>query len=294
MRTIRLISLLAGTVLLSTLSTADCHQDHRSSKTAGLLVTDVTITGTHALSSEELSRITGDLIGSCFNESSEELEDEMRASFQNRGYLLVTIKNVDIKSTDPLTVPKPVTVEAEVTEGPRCKFGDIRFTGNHTFSEEKLRSEFPVKKGDIFERDKIASGLGSVIKLYLASGFLEIMMIPETQIVRDNVVLTTAVREGSQFRMGKLQIFAKGEQGDKLRAAWDLAEGAVFDRSYVERYVENNRRLLPVNFESESVHVVRDCRESTVEVRMPIDPFDPRSLQRPKDIDCGSQEWRRK
>jgi outer membrane protein assembly factor BamA len=290
MRTNRLIAVLA--LFLPVLSHAECIKDHRTSKTFGVLVAEFHIVGTQTLNSEEVSSLTGDLIGSCFNDSAQELEEWIRASFQNRGYFMTAVKNVRIKADDPLSVPKPVAIEAEVVEGPRCKFGEIRFKGNHAFSTEKLRSVFPVKKGNVFERDKIAQAFDSVRKLYLAEGYLDITFVPKTKIVGDRVALDIDVDEGSQFHMGKLSVFAKGEQADKLRAAWGISEGAVFDRSYLEKYIESNQALLPANFTTEFVQVVQNCRESTVEVRLPIDQLDPRSQILPRAIDCDAQDAR--
>jgi outer membrane protein assembly factor BamA len=293
MRTIRLIPLLACCCLFfSASSRADCIKDHRSSKTSGLLVSEFNLAGIQALSSDEVTNITSEFVGSCFNDDSEELEEWIRAALQNRGYFMVSVKNVRIKANDPLSVPKPVTVEAEVIEGPRCKFGEIRFTHNHAFSAEKLLAEFPVKKGSVFERDKVAHGLESVRNLYLAEGYIEITMIPNTRITGETVALNIDVDEGPQFRMGKLQILAKEEQAEKLRAAWAISEGAVFDRTYLEKYIDSNQTLLPANFTSQSVQVVHNCRQSTVEVRLPIDPIDPRSLIPAKNVDCDSREAR--
>jgi hypothetical protein len=78
----------------------------------------------------------------------------------------------------------------------------------------------------------------------------------------------------------------------QLRTAWGISEGAVFDQSYLEKYIENNRALLPPNFTSIFVEVVRDCRGSTVEVRLPIDQLDPRSQITPKNVDCDPKDER--
>jgi outer membrane protein assembly factor BamA len=48
-----------------------------------------------------------------------------------------------------------------VSEGPLYKLADIMFVENHAFSSEKLRQQFPLKRGDLFERGKVASGLVS-------------------------------------------------------------------------------------------------------------------------------------
>src|SRR5215472_7445736 len=81
---------------------AECVNDHRSNKNAGILITDFTITGTQTISAIDLARITSDMIGSCFDENSEEMEERVRASFQDRGYFKVEVKSLRVKPRDPL------------------------------------------------------------------------------------------------------------------------------------------------------------------------------------------------
>ena len=83
--------------------------------------------------------------------------------------------------------------------------------------------------------------------------------------------------EGQQYHMGKLEIFAKKEVADRLRTEWQLPEGAVFDLTYLDKYIGRNRSLLPTGFQREHMQLVRDCRDATVDVRLPLDAMDPRS-----------------
>ena len=65
-------------------------------------------------------------MGNCFNDDSDEVGKRVRALFQNRGYFLVEVRSVKLKPADPLGIPKPVTLGADVIEGPKFKVG-----GNH-------------------------------------------------------------------------------------------------------------------------------------------------------------------
>jgi hypothetical protein len=47
---------------------AQCSNDHRTNKDAGIQITDFTITGTQTISATDLARMTTDFIGSCFDE----------------------------------------------------------------------------------------------------------------------------------------------------------------------------------------------------------------------------------
>jgi len=291
MRRTRFFTALLTFVFLTAFLRADCakDQDHRSSKNSGLLITDFSISGTQTLSSDELAKITNELIGSCFDENSEELEERVQALFKNRGYLIMEVQSLRVKPIDPTAVPKPARLEADVLEGPRFRLAEINFTGNHAFTADELRSKFLLKKGDPLARDKIAGGLDDLRQLYVSHGFLDFTTIPEVQIPSDGTaILSISILEHVQYHMGKLEVFAKKEAADSLRSKWELPEGAVFDRTYLDTYIGSNRSLLPPEFQREHVQIVRDCPNATVDVRLPLDAMNPRSQLLPQDSECDS------
>jgi hypothetical protein len=265
---------------------AECANDNRTNKKAGILVTD-SISGTQTISATDLARMTTAFIGSCFDEDSEEIEERLRASFQDRGYFKMEVKSLRTKPRDPLGVPKPVTLEAEVSEGLRYRLGQITFINNHAFDADTLRREFSLKTGEVLERDKIARGLDGLVKLYGSSGFLDYMAIPETRF--DSNATTSLIitfEEGPQYRMGKLDVVAAKEIAARLRSEWKLAEGAVYDSTYINHYIDNNRALLPVSFSRENVGIFQNCPDALVEVRMMIDPAEEASHPAAKNVPC--------
>ena len=54
----------------------------------------------------------------------------IRELFQNRGYFAVIVKSLNIDSLDPLGLPKPVVLDADVQEARLFRLGAIRFSGN--------------------------------------------------------------------------------------------------------------------------------------------------------------------
>jgi outer membrane protein assembly factor BamA len=225
---------------------AECVHDYRSNKNAGILITDFTITGTQTISATDLARITSDMIGSCFDEDSEEMEERVRASFQDRGYFKVEVKNLRFKPRDQLSVPKPVTLEGDVSEGARYKLAEITFVENHAFSSEKLREQFP-------------NGTAN---------------------------LNISIQEGPQYHMGKLDIVADKEVAARLRPEWKLAEGDVYDQTYIDQYLEVNRNLLPMGFSRDNVQRSQNCPDAVVRVRLVIDPAEDTSHAEPKNVPC--------
>jgi len=265
-------------------------QDHRKDKNSGVLVTDFTIIGTQTLNTRELTEIESKMTGFCFDEDSDELGQRIRSLFQDRGYFMVEVTNVHIKPSDVLGVPKSVALEAEVVEGQRYKLAEVKIVENHAFSAEKIRSQFPLKRGALFERSEVGAGLESLRKLYAQDSFLDFVVVPETAgSSYATISLTLTLDEGPQYHMGQLQVLAKKETADKLRGEWKLQEGKVFDFDYIEKYIDANRANLPDGFNAEDVQLVRDCPKASVDVRLPIDPIYVSQQPQPKNVDCENQ-----
>jgi outer membrane protein assembly factor BamA len=288
MQRARFFTALLACLAFTTLLHANCANDQNKHSTkTQLLITDFTISDTQTVDSAELAKITNQITGECVDDNPPELEERIEALFKDRGFADVVVKNLRIKANDPLALPKPVSLEAEIIEGPRFTVGEINFVGNHVFDTSKLRSEFPLEKGDVFARGKIASGIDGVVHLYRSNGYVDSIVSADARKLSDGAfVVTLAIVEGPQYRMGKLDIFAKKELAEKLRAAWELPEGAVFDSEYLSKYVDSNRALLPPEFVRKDVQIVRDCPDSTVEVRLPLDGTEAGSQSRPKDVEC--------
>jgi outer membrane protein assembly factor BamA len=278
---------IVAVFLFRTLLHGQCVNDHRSDKNGGILISDFTITGTQTISTTELARITSDMIGSCYDEDSDEMGDRVRASFQDRGYFSAEVKSLRFKPRDPLGVPKAVILDGEVSEGPRYKLGQVTFVANHAFAAEELRQQFPLKKGALVERDKIASGLQSLSKLYAASGYLDCVAIPETESASNATLnLHLTIEEGPQYHMGKLDIVAEKEPAARLRTEWKLTEGDVYDNTYIDKYLATNSALLPGGFSRADIQTIRNCPDALIHVRLIVDPAQATSHPELKNIFC--------
>ncbi len=264
--------LVVGFVLLTGAISGQCAKDHRETKKDGILVTDFAVTGTQTLSVTELAGMTGNFVGNCYTDDSEEMGERVRGLFQDKGYLLVEVKSLKFKPSDPLASPKPVAMEAEVTEGLRYKTGEISFEENRAFTTERLRSEFPLKRGNTFERGRVATGLESLRKIYEKNGYLDFMCIPDTTPSSNGTVdLKITIQEGPQYRLEKVEFIGKKETVARPQVQWKLAEGSVYDQTYLDRYIETNREFLPEGFNRNDVQIATDCPRALVDIRLVLD-----------------------
>ena len=74
--------------------------------------------------------------------------------------------------------------------------------------------------------------------------------------------------EGAVYHMGELEF--RGLDNSlmaKLRAAWKLRFGEVYDATYIEEYLPAAQKLLTANLDWDvSFHVTPNIREKTVDV----------------------------
>lgn len=235
-----------------------------------ILVESFAISGTQSVDSSELAEITNSIAGSKFNDDPDELQERIRAQFQDHGFFKAAIQKLDIKTIDPLPSPKPVRLEAVVSEGPRCRLGVVEFIGNHAFSSDALRAKFPIKIGSVFSRGKIGGGLNSMRKLYASQGFLDSVFIPDVNMDSSATVkLNIEVQEGPQYRMDKFEVFGPSGVAEKLQTRWELAPGDIFDAGYISDFLDKNHSLLPPDFnQSNGVALLTDCPDATAAVHL--------------------------
>jgi outer membrane protein assembly factor BamA len=103
-----------------------------------------------------------------------------------------------------------------------------------------------MKIGDGFRRSKVGAGVIAMTKLYSSQGFLDCVFIPDAKPdSTSGMELNIQVEEGPQYRMDKLEVSAQQKVAEKLEVRWKLAPGAIFSRSYLETFLEENHSLLP-------------------------------------------------
>lgn len=269
---------------------SQCSPDHRTDLKAGVLISEVIFDGPVNVSSSELSTIKSHLAGACFDEQDDIIEQSVRNAFAEHGFAQAEVKSLTLKASDALAVPKPVTLTTEIDEGPLYHVGEITFVGNHAFSAAKLRAAFPIKKGAVYQRSKIVSGLAAIRKLYAPRGYNDVIFVPGIEFSSTaTTALTIEVTEGPQYRMGELKVYAKKEIADQLVSQWHLREGAVFNLTYPQTFIEASHSL-PSDFSRQNILLVRNCPAATIAVLLILDQTDSGLQNRPKEIPCEKSD----
>jgi len=256
-----------------------------------IVVQEIVISGTTTLNSEQLNDISDSLTSMTMANDTELPGEYLKHEFQQRGYFDAEVTNLKVIPLDPLAKKKPVRIEAEVDEGPLFHLAEIKFTGNNTLTTDELRQMFPLHAGDVFDVEKVRLGIDNLRKQYSAKGFFECAPAPETEkTAAAQVTVTFAIEEGIQYRMGELKISGNSELAQKLERNWDLKPGEPYDLAYLEKFLTQNRELLPNGFDDDrDVLWLRDCADNTVNVTIALDPKRPWK-PKPQDKPCAEEK----
>ena len=209
---------------------------------------------------------------------SDFVEHQLLPIYHARGYLKASVG-----------LPEPRVVESSKTEnsgearnetfvdvmlavdpGQQYVLSRLEWAGNREIPTETLQSLVSAKPGQPANTVRIADGLKEVKTLYGARGYINcsIKIEPQFDDAAKSVSLRLAVSEDDVYRMGEIE-FRGLDNGltAKLRSAWKIREGDIYDATYLKEYLPEAHRLLPVSLDwGVTAHVTANIRDKTVDV----------------------------
>jgi outer membrane protein insertion porin family len=175
----------------------------------------------------------------------EEDTERVRNEYQNRGYFKMNTAGdpkTQIHDTGhagphiPLLQSgrgKSVDITMSIEEGDRYTLGGITFKNNKAVQNVKaLRNLFPIRDGDIFDKEKIGKGLENLRKAYGELGYINFTSIPDTRFDDEKklIYLDVDVDEGKQFYVRRIEFQGNTTTRDKvIRRELALEEGSIYD-----------------------------------------------------------------
>jgi len=240
-------------------------------------VAELALDGDLHLEAEEQEKIASSVRRHTYSrgldEATSEVLERVRAGWQEQGYFKVEIRgDARVLTTSPIS--ERVAVTAHIDEGRQYRLGEITFKNNRAIGNTKaLRSLFPIKGGDIFNREKIAEGLESLRKAYDQLGYINFTPVPGTQVdeERQTIALEVDVDEGKQFYVSSINVLGLDEQ-ESQNALKDLLlkRGDIYDQRLIELFLQKLEFLRPGDSPSPSL-VQRRLDEQVATVAITFD-----------------------
>jgi outer membrane protein assembly factor BamA len=206
------------------------------------------------------------------------VEHSVLPLYQERGYLKAScaqpqpkvVKPAAAESADNKQPPTYVDITFPVTPGIQYKVTQWDWSDNKEIPKDQLDPFLRAKAGQPANTVQLANDLRAVQTLYGSRGYIlaTIKVNAEFDDVSETVSYHLIVHEDSLFRMGDLEF--RGIDNSltaRLRAAWKLRPGDVYDATYLKQFLPEARKLLPPTLDWDvDPHVTAITRDKTVDV----------------------------
>jgi outer membrane protein assembly factor BamA len=241
-------------------------------------IAEVTFSGFLQMPISDQDQIAASIKQQTFGTSLDGVTDEaverVKAGWQDRGYFRVQVSGTERTLTSSPAIQR-IAFSFDVEEGLQYSLGEITFKNNKVISDAAaLRSLFPISDGDIFSREKIATGLEALRWAYGDKGYINFTSVPDTKFDDEKRLVTLAMDldEGKQFRIGDFNVVGLDElTRQELLKDFPLKRGQVYDYGLFKSFILRHPSISAPN---DPNHIYRrlDERAGTVAITLDARP----------------------
>ncbi|MGC2698102.1 MAG: outer membrane protein assembly factor BamA [Candidatus Angelobacter sp.] len=173
----------------------------------------------------------------------EEDTERVRDAMQEHGYFKAVVDDPKTQLHDVTTklhIPffqkgrgKVMDITMSIEEGDKYRLKAITFKNNKAIlNTQLLRSVFPIKDGDTFDKHLIGKGLDNLRKAYGEIGYIDFSSVPTTDIDDEKklITLNIEVEEGKPYFVRRIEFQGNTTTRDRvIRRELLVQEGQVFN-----------------------------------------------------------------
>jgi TonB family protein len=199
------------------------------------------------------------------DEVASEISERMQRAWQNFGYFTARARaEARLLTSGPSS--KRIAVTVYVDEGQQYGLEGIRFRNNRALTNvAALRALFPIKDGDIFNRDAIDRGMRDLHRVYGECGYVTLSSVPTIRVhdERHTVSLDVDLDEGMQFYIGRVDVIGLDEAAfQNVVRDMITKPGDIYNQRLVELFLQNYSSHLPAHASFEphyELHLDKDA-----------------------------------
>jgi outer membrane protein insertion porin family len=166
--------------------------------------------------------------------------ERLSAYYYNKGYINHKIAEPEVKIGE-----KWISILISIQEGDQYRIGDVTLKGD-LIDEEDIKKKAGIKKGEIFNREKLRKAVMAITEFYADKGYANAEITPDTQIDdREKTVrVSFDIKKNQKVYFGKIRIFGNTKTRDKvIRRELEVNEGDLFSSSLLKKSNENLKSL---------------------------------------------------
>jgi outer membrane protein assembly factor BamA len=241
---------------------------------AGVTIAGVEFTDPLAPGNRAVQQRLSDLVGKPYSRSAVELFEleQVRPVYLSRAFLRVRFGLPNARFVSG-SGDSRVTVVAPIEPGPAFAWNGVAWSGNAAAPSAELDRLAAFRPGDPADGMKIEAAWQAVRNAYTRRGYLDVNLVatPQFDDSAKRVTYAVSLTEGPQYLMGKLVLTGLSIEGERrIRAAWKIAPGAIFDNGVYEEFLDSGIREafagLPFHYEKIGRFLQEDSKAASVDV----------------------------
>jgi outer membrane protein insertion porin family len=211
-----------------------------------------------------------------------DLETNLRAYYQERGYLQIQIGEplTRIFEGPRGTIPmlrktrEQFLIEIPIEAGEQYRLGELKVNNCGIFKCDFLASLFRMKKGDILNYKQVKATVDNIKKLFGNYGFIDADLIPDQTPHPDTKTVDLAfnLEPGKQFTVHRINFEGNTKTRDQvMRREFVIEEGKIFSSQLLDTSVQKLNMLgYFEKIEEKDYSVTPDQRTAMVDVTVKV------------------------
>ena len=167
-----------------------------------------------------------------------------------------------------------IIINMNIYEGKKYYFRNITWVGNTKYTAKELSDRLRINKGDSYNRELLTRNVNydptgkDISSLYMDDGYLFFRVLPtEINIDNDSIDIEMRIYEGTQARIGKVEILGNTTTNDfVVRRELKTIPGQLFSRDDLMRSVREIQQLGYFDQEKINPKVEPNNQNGTVDV----------------------------
>ena len=176
------------------------------------------------------------------------VSERLRRAWQNAGYF-VAQANAQARVLTSSPSSERIAITAQIEEGQQYRLEEIRFRNNKEITNEKnLRDLFPIKDGDLLNRDSIETGMQNLHRAYGEYGYINLVSAFTTRIHQEPATVSFDIEldEGKQFYISRVDVVGLDEAAfENAKREMPLEPGGIYNQRLMELFQERYASRLP-------------------------------------------------
>lgn len=244
---------------------------------AGLNVKSIVFDDTIAKNDRGIHERLSDLVDKPFSRSAIQTfeAEQIRPVYLAQGFLRVQFPPpvAHLEGSPTRNGPNPVDVVAPISPGAAYTWGGVTWIGITPATTATLDKLATLKPGELADGMLIEGIWEKVRAAYQRQGYLDMTLEPEAHFTDSakQASYTCSITEGIQYHMGKLILSGLSLEGERrIRAAWKLVPGAIFNEPAYEDFLVNGVKAafmgFPAHYEKIGRFLQKDSKTGVVDV----------------------------